>query len=253
MPDDVGGRKVIRVLHIEDDLSIVHLLRIALLKSGYEVLEAEGGTVGLEMAYEVLPHAVLLDINMPITDGFRVLEALASHSGSREMPVICLTAITSRDYIDRAYRLGASGYVFKPVDLKILAALLDFHTSRLDLDTRVARLLEEPAFETVLKAVDGNIHSLMEMDIIRYVASSGGKGATPGELGQSLNMDKGDVERSIEELTYRGLLEPCGPEGGVRARSENGGGERMSCIQEVATDERLWTAFVNLVFLGVLD
>ncbi len=244
---------MIRVLHIEDDPSIVYLLKIALSPRGYEVLEAEGGTMGLEMAYEVLPHVVLLDINMPITDGFRVLEALASQSGLREMPVICVTAITNRDYINRAYRLGASGYVFKPIDLKILTALLEFYTSRSDLDTRVARLLEEPAFETVLKTTCGNVHSLLEMDIIRYVVSTGVKGTTPLELGESLKADKGDVERSIEELTCRGLLEPRGPEGGVHARSENDVGERISRIQEVATDERLWNAFVNLVFLGVLD
>jgi len=244
---------VIRVLHIEDDLSIIHLLRIALSQRGYKVLEAEGGTVGLEMAYEVLPHAVLLDINMPITNGFRVLEALTAHSGVREMPVICVTAITNRDCVDRAYRLGASGYVFKPIDLDILTALLEFHTSRSDPDSRVARLLEEPAFDAVLKVACGNVHSLLEMDIIRHVVSTGGKGVTPRELEKSLKADKGDVERSIEELKNRGLLEPRGPEGGVRARSENSGGERMSRIQEVATDERLWAAFVNLVFLGVLD
>ncbi len=244
---------MIRVLHIEDDLSIVQLLQIALSQKGYEVLEAEGGTVGLEMAYEVLPHAVLLDINMPITNGFRVLEALATHSGLREMPVICVTAITDRDYIDRAYRLGASGYVFKPINMSILTALLEYHTSRSDPDSRVASLLEEPAFNTVLEAVYGNVHNLLEMDIVSYVVSTGGKGATPRELGESLRADKGDVEQAIEELTYRGLLEPCGPEGGVRARSENSGGEKMFRIQEVATDERLLTAFVNLVFLDVLD
>ena len=242
-----------RVLHIEDDLSIVHLLRIALSQRGYEVLEAEGGTAGLEMAYEVLPHAVLLDINMPITDGFRVLEALTSHSGLREMPVICVTAITNRDYIDRAYRLGASGYVFKPIDLKILTALLEFHTSRLDTDSRVARLLEEPAFDTVLKASYGNVYSILDLDIIMYVVSTGGSGTTPQELAESLKADKGDVKQSIEGLTFRGLLEPCGPEGGVRARSENGGGERMSRIREFANDERLRNVFVNLVFMGVLD
>ena len=242
-----------RVLHIEDDHSIVHLLQIALSQRGYEVLEAEGGTVGLEMAYEVLPHAVLLDINMPITDGFKVLKALASKSGLREMPVICVTAISNREYIDRAYHLGASGYVFKPIDLKILTALLEFHTSRLDLDTRVARLLEEPTFKTVMKAVYGNVHSLLEIDIIRYVVSKGGKGTTPRELGESLKADKDDVERSIEELACRGLLEPRGPEGGVLGMGENSGGERSSRIQEGATDERLWTTFVNLVFLGVLD
>jgi two-component system KDP operon response regulator KdpE len=100
-----------RVLLIDDEVRIVQFIALKLKVSGYEVICADNGEKGLELARTASPDIVLLDIIMPGMDGLEVLQKLRQFSS---MPVIVISA---RERIsERALALGANGFMSKPFD-----------------------------------------------------------------------------------------------------------------------------------------
>ena len=112
------------VLVIDDEDPIRLLCRVNLEAEGTTVLEAENGHVGLELAKQELPDAILLDVMMPGLDGWTVAERLLEDDATRRIPVIFLTA--RADVRDRARGLGAGGldYITKPFNPVELADLV---------------------------------------------------------------------------------------------------------------------------------
>jgi len=95
-----GGHK--HVLIVEDDEAVRSLVRSALEDDGWEITEAENGQLGLECLARRLPDLILLDLMMPVMDGFEFLERLQTHETARQVPVVVLTA---RDLTPQEKRL----------------------------------------------------------------------------------------------------------------------------------------------------
>jgi signal transduction histidine kinase/DNA-binding response OmpR family regulator len=109
------------VLTIDDDPDVVHLLSENLSEAGYRVVGALSGEDGLQKARELKPFAITLDIMMPGTDGWQVLHDLKADPVTRDVPVIVVSVVDSKDL---GYRLGAFDYLLKPLDRDaILGAL----------------------------------------------------------------------------------------------------------------------------------
>jgi two-component system response regulator PrrA len=125
-----------RVLIVDDNPDIVALLRANLRMAGFETSEARNGEVALRRIQETRPDLILLDLMMPVLDGWGVLEALKHRPGSPT--VVVVTAAESPANVDRAQRLGVSGYVTKPFNLvsllELVRSLVD-GGSRTDPDT----------------------------------------------------------------------------------------------------------------------
>jgi DNA-binding response OmpR family regulator len=109
-----------RVLVVEDDASIMLGLRINLESEGYAVLEAEDGERGLAMARSEQPDLVILDVMLPLLNGFQVLQALRREGFA--MPIIVLSARTGEMDKVTGLELGAEDYVAKPFSLAELLA-----------------------------------------------------------------------------------------------------------------------------------
>lgn len=109
------------VLVIEDDPDASALLSETLAAAGYQVRVAASGQRGLDLARELQPSAITLDIMMPGMDGWRVLQALKSERRTAEIPVIVCSIVDNRPL---GYRLGASAYLIKPVEPEQLTASL---------------------------------------------------------------------------------------------------------------------------------
>jgi DNA-binding response OmpR family regulator len=101
------------ILIIEDDMDAAALLSETISRAGYRVRVARDGTTGLQLARELEPAAVTLDVMMPGMDGWRVLQALKSDRSMAQIPVIVCSIVDSRPL---GYRLGASDYLLKPVE-----------------------------------------------------------------------------------------------------------------------------------------
>jgi DNA-binding response OmpR family regulator len=112
-----------RVLIIEDNRKLLLGLKANLEFEGYETLTAEDGAAGIAAARAGDPDLVILDLMLPDTDGFRVLEQLRE-SGST-VPVLVLTALGEETDKVRGFRAGADDYVTKPFGLMELLARVD--------------------------------------------------------------------------------------------------------------------------------
>ncbi len=102
------------ILVVEEDQDIRFLLSETLLVMGYVVLEAADGGAGFRRALEEHPDVILLDVMMPVMDGFQVLAKLKEHAGTYPIPVIMVSARGQEQDIMRAIRGGAWGFVIKP-------------------------------------------------------------------------------------------------------------------------------------------
>lgn len=100
------------VLVVDDEVAVADLLEDALTLGGYQTLRAANGMEALRLVREKSPDLLLLDINMPLMNGFEVLERLRERGN--ETPVLFLTARDDRDDELHGLQLGADDYVTKP-------------------------------------------------------------------------------------------------------------------------------------------
>lgn len=109
-----------RVLYVEDDPSSRRLVRRVLESEGCEVLEADDGFTGIELAQSTLPDLVLVDINMGGMTGHEVATKLKGQRETAHIPVVALTAATVSGDRERALAAGCDGYIPKPIDVDLL-------------------------------------------------------------------------------------------------------------------------------------
>ena len=118
-----------RALVIEDDKNIAELLRLYLEKDGFEVTIASDGGAGLRLAGEVEPDVILLDIMLPVMDGWQVCKEIRRSS---QVPIIMLTAKGETYDKVSGLEMGADDYITKPFEVKELIARIHAVMRRAD-------------------------------------------------------------------------------------------------------------------------
>lgn len=114
------------VILVVDDISTNNILMKNLLRvRNYEVLLAQSGIEALRIAEERKPDVILLDIMMPVMDGYEVLARLRSNEATKDIKVVMVSALGGKIDIKNAMDLGADGYITKPVVVQKLYDLLD--------------------------------------------------------------------------------------------------------------------------------
>src|ERR1035437_7727467 len=103
-----------KILVVDDERHIVRLVQVNLEKAGYTVLTAYDGVEALEQVAKEKPDMIVLDVMMPRLDGFEVLKKLQADAGTRDIPVIMLTAKAQDADIFRGWSSGVSSYLTKP-------------------------------------------------------------------------------------------------------------------------------------------
>lgn len=114
-----------RILVVDDNVDAAHSLALLLERLGYDVQVAHDGHAALEAARMNRPHIVLLDINMPGVDGYRVVERLRREARFADVPMIAVTGAGGPDDVRRSGEAGFSAHLVKPVSLETLRALLE--------------------------------------------------------------------------------------------------------------------------------
>ncbi len=104
------------ILMVEDHPGFRRIYRELLENAGYELVEAEDGASGYELARMLRPDLILLDLVMPVCDGFELLHRLRGDEVTAGIPVIVFSVMGEPDDIQRAYRLGADDYTVKCLD-----------------------------------------------------------------------------------------------------------------------------------------
>jgi len=109
-----------KVLVADDKATGRELIRTVLEQSGYAVFEANDGMEGVRRAGELLPDLIILDLHMPVLDGFGALRELRSDERFTATPIIALTASAMQGDRERALSAGFTSYLAKPISLNAL-------------------------------------------------------------------------------------------------------------------------------------
>jgi len=111
---------MIRILLVEDNEMNRDMLSRRLKKKGFEVIMAFDGKQGVEMASTVSPAIILLDMSLPIMDGWEAAGLLKADPATKDIPIIALTAHAMAGDKEKAMEAGCDDYDTKPVDFKRL-------------------------------------------------------------------------------------------------------------------------------------
>ena len=102
------------ILVVDDEAEILDLLAEQLTNFGFDVISANNGAKALVLVYSEKPDVVLLDLMLPIVNGYSVLSEIRENPSTKNLPVIILTAVASKDVEQEVIRLGANNYMTKP-------------------------------------------------------------------------------------------------------------------------------------------
>lgn len=177
----------ISVLIVEDDRNIAELLQMYLEKEGYAVTVANDGGQGLTKFRAIKPDLVLLDLMMPVMDGWTVCRNIRNES---QTPVIMLTAKGQTDDKVTGLKIGADDYITKPFEMKEVLARIEAVLRRASGVTAEKKqrqlvfdklVIDMDAFELL---VDGKKVDIppKEMELLFYLASSPNRVYTRNQL-----------------------------------------------------------------------
>jgi two-component system cell cycle response regulator DivK len=105
-----------RILIIEDNEQNLYLVRFILERNGYEVFATPDGKSGIEAAARIKPDLILLDIQLPLMDGYTVARGLRSVDGLAETVIVAVTSYAMPGDKEKAMEAGCNGYIEKPID-----------------------------------------------------------------------------------------------------------------------------------------
>jgi CheY-like chemotaxis protein len=114
------GNKMVKILLVDDSETDRDMLSRRLIKKGFEVIMAVDGKQGVEMAGEHAPDIILLDMSLPVMDGWEAAQHLKSNDATKQIPVIALTAYAMAGDKKKAMEAGCDDYDAKPVDIERL-------------------------------------------------------------------------------------------------------------------------------------
>jgi CheY-like chemotaxis protein len=105
-----------RVLVVEDNGDNLRLITYALHRFGYEVISAESGLRGVELAIAERPAFILMDINLPDIDGLEATRRIRKSGANGDIPIIAITSYAMAGDMDQVLGAGCTGYFEKPID-----------------------------------------------------------------------------------------------------------------------------------------
>ena len=112
------------ILVVEDFDETRFMLRVSLEMNGYHVLEATNGVEAVEMARSGHPDLILMDIGLPLMDGFAATRNIRAEMDMASVPIVAISAHATAEYRVRAKSVGCNEYVTKPIEMGQLETLV---------------------------------------------------------------------------------------------------------------------------------
>ncbi|MCA9907477.1 MAG: hybrid sensor histidine kinase/response regulator, partial [Anaerolineae bacterium] len=152
-----------RILYIEDDPASRMLVERALRFAGYDVLIAERGLEGIDLARREHPDLILTDINLPDLSGREVTTVLRNETSFANTPIVALTAQTQNEQREMAMVAGVSGYLTKPIDIEALPGQIEHYLNGArdkNLDTTSLAAARNRYMHELVERLEGRIREL---------------------------------------------------------------------------------------------
>ena len=113
-----------KILVVDDEPSIRHLLRVALIKSNFEVTEAADGEEALKTAISKSPELIIMDVQLPKMNGMEVTGKLREMPEFNDVPIIAVTAYAMKVDKEKALESGCNAYLSKPINIQELRSMV---------------------------------------------------------------------------------------------------------------------------------
>lgn len=240
-----------RILYIEDDVSMQHLIRTVLEIRNYEVYEALEGIDGLDELYDSFPNLVLLDLMMPCMDGEKFLKAVSTKKGFSEVPVICISAKRDASSVRQLFGLGVSGYIQKPVDFDLLFNLINYQIEPDKRHNTIEWFLKTSPYTEIFYSIGDIAKNLIDADLLDLLDGAG-KGLTVLEMRNLMpHYPLNAIEQSANELEKRGFIKRESDSLKLFRNAELL--EKVSRLSAVLSDFKTMTAFANMSANGVFE
>jgi two-component system cell cycle response regulator DivK len=115
------------ILYIEDNEQNYYLINVLLHTRGHKVLWARDGQEGIDKADQCRPDLILLDIQLPVMDGYEVAGRLRSNPELTKIPIVAVTSYAMSGDREKALSAGCTGYIEKPIDPDTFLAQIDMY------------------------------------------------------------------------------------------------------------------------------
>jgi len=200
-----------KILVIDDEEWLREMMHMALRQRGFEILEAENGAAGIELARKELPDLILCDVNMEKVDGYLALSSLRGEPTTATIPFILMTGLADQAGMRHGMELGADDYLPKPFTIEELYAAVDARLKK-------AKVVREEA-EKKLADLRDNISMMLPHElrtplngILAYGEILVADAATLppheiAEMGQVIHDSGKRLERLIENFLIYAQLE----------------------------------------------
>lgn len=132
-----------KILIVDDVLSNIILLKVLLSKEGYELITAQNGESAIESVTSNKPDLILLDVMMPIMNGYEVAEYLKNSNEYRDIPIIFLTALNSSSDIVQGFKVGGSDFISKPFNKEELLLRIAHQISLIEANRIIEKQTKE--------------------------------------------------------------------------------------------------------------
>lgn len=103
-----------KILLVEDEPDIIRLVKFTLEQKNFEVVATSNGLAAIEIASTEKPDLILLDVMMPVINGYETCGRLKKNEKTKDIPVIILSAKAQKKEVDRALKVGAADFIAKP-------------------------------------------------------------------------------------------------------------------------------------------
>ena len=184
------SERVTTILLVDDNPQLRRPLKIYLQKRGYRVIEAGDGLEAVAAAVEHRPDAILLDVMMPVVDGFEALKRLKKNNATRNIPVMMLTAVNDKERIVGGLTNGAADYVIKGA------------AGVADISRRMERLIEKSRNRSDITQAhsgeDAEQRVVSDFKLRQAIEELAGPGAMPARIAEALPL-VGNTDSTLQD------------------------------------------------------
>jgi signal transduction histidine kinase len=212
--DKVFNGVMKKILVIDDEQWLREMMQLALRQRGFEIVEAENGEKGIEIARKELPDLILCDVNMDKVDGYLTLSSLRGEPSTASIPFILMTGLADHAGMRHGMELGADDYLPKPFTIEALYATVDARLKKVNVVRQEAEKKLADLRENISMMLPHELRTPLN-GILAYgeILTSDAPTLQPAEIaemGQVIHDSGKRLERLIENFLIYAQLELLG-------------------------------------------